>query len=205
MVREGVESFIVVAIVATYLMKTNRRNLLPAAYAGVFAAVMATVYGTYLLSRFGENTLQEGITCLIAAALTGTMVVWMWKTGRYMRRDIEKQVDVASSADKSRRFITWPKLGVFFVAFLLIAREGAEAAFLMVSLVRTTHQEAALTGAALGLILAVGMGVLWIQNSKRMNLRVFFQVTGIFLLIFVAQLVLTGIHELAEAGALPHA
>ena len=205
LLREGVESFIVVAIIITYLLKTNRRDLLPAAWAGVGAALLATVYGTWLLSRFGENTLQEGIMCLIAAALTGTMVVWMWKTGRHMRRDIEQRIDRASTPELKGRLFTWPALGVFSAAFILIAREGAEAAFLLVSLVRTTNQSAALTGAVFGLLLAIGMGILWIQNSRRMNLRVFFQVTGIFLLIFVAQLILTGVHELAEANVIPNA
>jgi high-affinity iron transporter len=204
MLREGVESFIVVAIIVTYLIKTDRRALLPAAWAGVGAALLATVYGTYLLNKFGENTLQEGIMCLVAAALTGTMVVWMWKTGRHLRKDIETRIDRASSNTK-QRLITWPALGVFLAAFFLIAREGAEAAFLLVSLVRTTNQEAALGGAALGLLLSFGMGALWIQNSKRMNLKMFFQVTGVFLLIFVAQLLLAGIHELAEAGVIPYA
>jgi high-affinity iron transporter len=185
MLREGVESFIVVAIIATYLIKTNRRELLPAAWIGVAASVLATAYGTWLLSRFGESPLQEGVMCLIAAALTGTMVIWMWKTGRSMRRDIEQKIQTAATRTGKNRLLTWPALGVFSATFILLAREGAEAAFLLVSLVRTSSQQAALIGAVLGLTLALGMGILWIQNSKRMNLGMFFQVTGVFLLIFV--------------------
>ncbi len=205
MIREGLESFIVVAIIVTYLTKTGRRELLPAAWTGVGVALLATIYGTHLLSKFGENTLQEGVMCLIAAALTGTMVVWMWKTGRHLRRDIETQIDDASRKAEKRRFLSWPAVGVFSAAFVLIAREGAEAAFLLVSLVRTTSASAALIGAVAGLAIAVGMGVLWIKNSSKINLRVFFQVTGIFLLIFVVQLLLNGIHELSEAGVIPYA
>src|SRR4029079_10465257 len=98
---------------------------------------------TYLLGRFGQNTLQEGITCLLAAALTGTMVVWMWKTGRFMRRDIERQIQDASTRQSRHRLLTLPALGVFTATFLLMSREGAEAAFLLVSLVRTATQRAA--------------------------------------------------------------
>jgi len=204
LLREGVESFIVVAIIVTYLMKTGRGSLLPAAWSGIATALLASAVGTWLLSRFGESSLQEGVVCLIAAALTGTMVVWMWKTGKNLRRDIENQLEEASQRhDKSPSF--WAAVGVFTAAFVLIAREGAEAGLLIVSLVRTTNQSSALIGALLGLALSIGLGTLWIQNSRKMNLKAFFQVTGLFLLVFVAQLTLAGVHELSEAGVIPFA
>lgn len=204
MLREGLESFIVVAIVITYLLRTGRRDLLPAAWLGVGTAVIASAIGTYFLAEFGENTLQEGLTCIAAACLTGTMVVWMWKTGRYLRRDIEAQIDTASSGPR-RRWITWPALGVALATFVLIAREGAEAAFLLVGLAQGNSVGQAFVGAVAGFVLSLGMGALWLRNSRGMNLRVFFQVTGLFLLIFVAQLLLTGVHEMAEAGIMPWA
>lgn len=204
MLREGLESFIVVAIIITYLLRTSRRDLLPAAWLGVAAAVVASAVGTYFLAEFGENTLQEGITCIVAALLTGTMVVWMWKTGRYLRRDIEAQIDTASSSERRRGF-AWPALGVFLAAFVLIAREGAEAAFLLVGLAQGNSVGQAFVGAVAGFLLSLGFGAFWLQNSRRMNLGVFFQVTGLFLLIFVAQLLLTGVHEMAEAGMMPYA
>jgi high-affinity iron transporter len=204
LLREGVESFIVVAIIVTYLMKTGRGALLPAAWSGILTALLASVAGTWLLSRFGESPLQEGVVCLIAAALTGTMVVWMWKTGKNLRRDIENQLEEASRRhDRTPSF--WAAVGVFTAAFVLIAREGAEAGLLLVSLVRTSDQQSALIGAGLGLALSIGLGALWIQNSRRMNLKAFFQVTGLFLLVFVAQLILSGVHELSEAGVIPYA
>lgn len=204
MLREGLESFIVVAIVITYLLRTSRRDLMPAAWLGVGAAVVASAVGTWFLAEFGENTLQEGITCIVAAFLTGTMVVWMWKTGRYLRRDIEAQIDTASSTER-RRWITWPAFGVFLATFVLIAREGAESAFLLVGLAQGNSVGQAFVGAVAGFLLSLGFGALWLRNSRRMNLRVFFQVTGLFLLIFVLQLLLTGIHEMAEAGLMPYA
>jgi len=204
LLREGVESFIVVAIIVTYLMKTGRKGLLPAAWSGIAAALLASVFGTWLLSRFGESSLQEGVVCLIAAALTGTMVVWMWKTGKNLRRDIENQLEEASQPHDQRPSLL-AAAGVFTAAFLLIAREGAEAGLLIASLVRTTNQQAALIGALLGLALSAGIGVLWIRNSRQMNLKTFFQVTGVFLLVFVAQLTLSGVHELSEAGVIPFA
>lgn len=204
MLREGLESFIVVAIIMTYLLRTSRRGLLPAVYVGVAVALAASAYGTWLLSQFGENTLQEGIMCILAAILTGTMVLWMWKTGRYLRRDIESQIDRAADGTERRR-ITWPAVGVFMATFVLIAREGAEAAFLLVSLAQGGSLGEAVIGAVAGLVTALGLGALWLQNSRRMNLGTFFQVTGVFLLIFVFQLLLTGVHEMAEAGVIPYA
>ncbi|TPW08985.1 MAG: iron permease FTR1 [bacterium] len=185
-------------------MQTGRKRLLPAAWSGIATALVASAAGTWLLSRFGESSLQEGVVCLVAAALTGTMVVWMWKTGKNFRGDIENRLEEASQVHDQKPSAL-AAVGVFTTAFLLIAREGAEAGLLIVSLVRTTNQQSALIGALLGLALSAGIGVLWIRNSRRMNLKAFFQVTGVFLLVFVAQLLLSGVHELSEAGVIPYA
>lgn len=203
LLREGVESFIVVAIIVTYLMKTGRNRLLPVAWSGIGAALAASVLGGWLLSRFGESQIQEGITCIAAAFLTGTMVVWMWRTGKNLKSDIENQVEAASRVAEQRTTL-WAATGVFLAAFLLIAREGAEAALLFAGLVSTADQSQALIGASLGVAVSIGIGILWIRNSRRMNLRAFFQVTGVFLLIFVAQLLLAGAHEFSEAGLIPY-
>ena len=46
--------------------------------------------------------------------------------------------------------------------------------------------------------------MLWSRYGHRVNLALFFQVTAIFLLVFVAQLLIYGFHELTEANLFPN-
>src|SRR5260221_24123 len=45
---------------------------------------------------------------------------------------------------------------------------------------------------------------LWSRYGHRVNLGLFFQVTAVFLFIFVVQLFIYGFHELAEANVFPY-
>lgn len=133
---------------------------------------------------------------LVAAVMVGTLVIHMWRIGPSLKHQVEQRLENFSSRNSS-----WVAFGgIFLFTLLMITREGMETA-MMLLLVQDSQW---ITGALLGLGGAIVMALLWIYFSHLINLKRFFQVTGVFLLLFVAQIVLYSVHEFSEAGILPN-
>jgi high-affinity iron transporter len=193
--REGFEAFLIVAITLAYLGRTGRRSLAAAAYAGTGAAVFVSIALGWLLMRGASLPLWEGVLGLVALPLVVGLVVHMWRAGPRMRGEIERRIEESAA----RPVKGSAALGVFTFTALMVSREGMETALLLFQV----RQPRLLAGAALGLLGAVAMAWLWARVGHAVDLRRFFQVTGIFLLIFLVQIAITAFHELAEAGVLP--
>ena len=82
----------------------------------------------------------------------------------------------------------------------MVSREGIETALLLTQV----HGHTFLIGVGLGLLCTALLCVLWVRSSRLINLALFFQVTSIFLLLFLAQVCIYAFHELSEAGVLPN-
>jgi high-affinity iron transporter len=193
--REGLEAFLIIAISLAYLRKTGRERLVPAVHWGIAIAVAASIGAGVLLQRASNQALWEGVLALVAAVLVGTLIVHMWRTGRKMKANIEGRLE--SSAIRAGRAAF---LGVLGFTVLMIAREGMETALLMNTLLFQVPDKSVLIGAVGGTVAAAGVAWLWSRYGQRVNLSRFFQVTAIFLFVFVLQLVLWGFHELTEAN-----
>jgi high-affinity iron transporter len=193
--REGLEAFLIIAISLAYLRKTGRERLVPAVHWGIAIAVAASIGAGVLLQRASNQALWEGILALVAAVLVGTLIVHMWRTGRKMKANIEGRLE--SSAMRAGRAAF---LGVLGFTVLMIAREGMETALLMNTLLFQVSDKSVLVGALGGTLAAASVAWLWSRYGRRVNLSRFFQVTAIFLFVFVLQLVLWGFHELTEAN-----
>jgi FTR1 family protein len=140
----------------------------------------------------------------VAAALVTSLVIWMWRTGRSMRHRLERRLDTLMGSAEAAALDSRSAVGVFAFAFLMVLREGVETVLFLAALsvapggsVLTT-----LGGSGLGLLLALLFGVLIVRGSVRIDLRRFFWVTGLVLVVLVAKLVAGGLHEFFEAGAL---
>src|SRR5262249_11053258 len=196
--REGIEMFLIVAIAATYLRKTGRAALLPAVRWGTVVAIAASVaIGTLLGERAGPP-LSEGVLSLIAAALVISMVIYMLKAAKHMRRDIGAKLEAAAGRDGRG---AW--LAVFLFVILMITREGMETAFVTASLFRQTETAHFVLGAVAGLGLAALLAWGWVRYGQRVNVTLFFKVTSVFLVVFALQLILNAFHESTEANLLP--
>ena len=191
--REGLEAFLIVAISLAYLRKTDRDALARAVYTGIAAALAISVVGGYLLYFASNKEWLEGPLAIVAAASVLWMVIHMWRAGRYMKRDIEGRLGRSEQAGMGA-FVA-----VFLFTVLMISREGMETALLLMQL-QTTMNLA--IGAAAGVVGAAGLAWLWSRYGHRVNLTLFFQVTAIFLFVFVVQLLVRGVHELSEQGFL---
>ena len=193
--REGLEAFLIVAISLAYLRKSGRAELTGAVHTGIFAALAISGLGGYLLYNAANQELFEGPLALIAAISVTWMIVHMWRAGRHMKGDIEGHLRSSSGRAGAGAF-----MGVFLFTVLMVSREGMETALLLLQLKETFNL---VLGAALGVLGAAALAWLWSRYGHRVNLGLFFQVTAIFLFVFVVQLLISGIHEMSEQNMLP--
>ena len=197
--REGLEAFLIVAISLAYLRKTGRRALIPAIHWGIATSIALSIGAGFLLAKAHNQSLWEGILGIAAALMVASLTVHMWRAGRHMKKDIEGKL--AASSAKTGRGAFW---GVFVFTLLMITREGMETAMLMNALLFQVKALSIAAGAMGGTVVAAFIAFLWSRYGHRVNLARFFQVTAIFLLVFVVQLLIYGFHELAEAHVLPN-
>lgn len=195
--REGVEAALVIAIAVAYLRKLGRPELLPAVYRGILAGVAGSIAIAWLLSRLEINEdAYGGWVLLVSAAFVASMVWWMNRSAKGMQGDIESRLARGSAT----RSAGW---GVFLFVFLMIFREGVETVLLLAAVRLDTSGVLEAAGVILGLLLAVLFGISFVRGTVRINLRSFFQITTVILMVVVAQLTITGLHELSEAQVLP--
>ncbi|MEW6242597.1 MAG: FTR1 family protein [Chloroflexota bacterium] len=199
--REGIEAALIIGIVLGALRQMRRTELIPAVWLGTLSASALSILGGILLTNLGlsfegpAEQVFEGVTMLLAAALLTWMIFWMNRVGRTLKGEIESDVHRAVS--------TTGKRAIFLVAFLAILREGIELALFLTAAVFATDAVQTILGAILGLGTAILLGWSIFAATVRLDLRRFFQVTGILLVLFAAGLVAHGVHEFNEVGWIP--
>jgi high-affinity iron transporter len=194
--REGLEAFLIVAISLAYLRKSGRGELAKAVHWGILVAVAVSAGGGYLLYNAANQQWLEGPLALVAAVSVASLTIHMWRTGRRMKGEIEHHLQSSTLRSGMGALV-----GVFLFTLLMIGREGMETALLLLQLRQTLNLAA---GAAAGISAAAFVAWLWSRYGHRVNLGLFFQVTAIFLFVFVVQLFIQSIHEMSEQGYLPY-
>ena len=198
--REGVEAALVVGIIVAFLRREGYERHLGAVWAGVGAAVAASLLGAFLLYRWAVNQeVFEGLLYLGSAVIVGSMMVWMWRHSHALSGEMKGSLARIVARERAGSVAA----GLFAFTFLMIFREGIETVVFLSALSLTTGGLMAILGVLVGLALAVVFGVLFVRGSLRIDLGRFFKITGIALFIFVLQLLTNGYHELSEAGWLP--
>ena len=194
--REGIEAFLIIALSLAYLRKSGRSELAPGVHWGLGVALVVSGVGGYLLYHAANQEWLEGPLALVAAVSVTAMTVHMWRAGRHMKADIEGRLH--SSAERAG---AGALIGVFLFTLLMVSREGIETALLLIQLRETVNL---VVGALAGLAGAAVLAMLWSRYGHKVNLGLFFQVTAIFLFVFVLQLLVQGVHEMSEQHFLPY-
>lgn len=197
--REGLEAFLIVAISLAYLRKTGRQHLTPAVRWGIAVSVLVSGVAGVLFQRAANQALWEGILAITAALLVGSLIVHMWRAAKTIKRDIERRLEASAVKPATAAFA-----GVFLFTVVMITREGMETVLFMNAVLFQVQSVSVFTGAVGGLLVAATVAWLWSKYGHRVNLSRFFQVTAIFLSVFVLQLLVYGFHELTEANVLPY-
>jgi high-affinity iron transporter len=216
--REGFESFLLVAVILSYLKKSGQKWLSSAVYFAIAVAIavsvglayflnkgidsevlentFGTTLGGYINSFFANEALREAVLGVVAIVMVGTLVVHMWRTGPKVQQKMRERLSAVSS--KSSRIAAIA--GVFLFTFLMVTREGMETALLLMQV----RDPQLLNGAIMGVVAAGLFAWGWARFGHLINVKRFFQVTGIFLLLFMVQIAIYSFHEFAEAGLLPN-
>lgn len=194
--REGFEAFLIISIIFTYLTRMQQRSLLPAVWWGVGVSLVASAAFGFALEKGANEPLWEGILGFVAVIFVTSLVIQMWTQGRHMKSQMEAKMGEIT-AKKTGRMAWW---GVFIFTVFMIAREGMETALMLIQV----PQKEVFLGVLLGVLATAGFSVMWAKFSRLINVKLFFQVTGIFLLLFVAQILIYSLHEFSEAGILPN-
>ncbi len=197
--REGVEAALVVGIILVYLARTGRSNLTRFVWAGVALAGALSLAVAIALERWQINEDGfEGLMLLLAAVFVISMILWMNRVARHLRKHIEEKIE--NYAVRAGSAAGW---GIFLFVFLMVVREGAELALVLRAVELSSEGIQTWIGTIAGIAAAVAVGLFFFKGTLKIPLHRFFAATTIILWLVAAQLALTGLHELSEAQWLP--
>ena len=196
--REGLEAFLVIAIMLAYLGNTGRANLKTPIYAGIVTALLICALTWWRVAELAQNPLWEGSLAILAGILVASFTIYVMKTAKNIRSNICKQLE--KSVNKGGVLTV---IGLFVFTVLMMSREGMETALMLGTISAQKNSGQMMVGAGLALMLVALIGFLWIKQSSKINLRLFLQVTGVFLILFSIYLFFYGMHELSEIMAIP--
>lgn len=197
--REGIEMFLIVALILSYLARTGRRGLAQAVYAATAVSLATCLVAFLLFQRAANRSLWEGILALAAAVLVASLLVYMKKVAGRLKADIESRIETRARSSTARQAF-W---GIFAFTLLMITREGMETALMISTALFQLKSAAVSLGLALGLAAAIAIGLAWTRLGRSVDLKALLNILAVFLSIFIVQLLLYGVHELSEARVLP--
>lgn len=199
--REGLEAALIVGIVLGYLRKIGRPDRRGYVWGGVMAAAIASLGVALGLQAIGARftgraeEIFEGTTMFLAVGVLTWMIFWMRYQARYIKVALERDIQVAVTAGQN-----W---ALFGLAFIAVFREGLETALFLSAAAFVSAATSTLWGGLLGLGVALLVGYLIFAMAVRLDLKRFFDVTSVLLLLFAAGLLAHGVHEFQEAGLFP--
>ena len=200
--REGLEAALIIGIILAYLSRTDNRQGFKPVWLGVALAVVTSLAtGVIIFLLAGEFSGQaeeifEGVAMLVATGVLTWMILWMRKQAINIKAHLHAQIQSVLTGGSS--------LGLVILAFVVVVREGIESVLFLFAATRVAESPVSFTvGGFLGLAIAVGIGYTIYRGTSRLNLRTFFNVTSIVLIVFAAGLLAHGIHEFHEAGIIP--
>ncbi len=110
-----------------------------------------------------QQELFEGIVAVIAVVILTSMVFWMRRVARNIKRELEHAVDEALHKSAGGG------LALVMMVFLAVAREGLESVFFLLAAFTQDVGYAPPLGAVLGLATAVVLGMLIYWGGLRLN------------------------------------
>jgi high-affinity iron transporter len=197
--REGVEASLVVGIVLVYLARTGRSDLSRYVWGAVAAAVALSLGVAIALERFNiSEDGFEGLMYLVASLFVVTIIIWMNRVAKHLKKEIEEKVEKYAGREGSAA--GW---GIALFVFLMVLREGAELALILRAVELSTEGFETWIGTLIGIAAAVAVGLFFFKGTLKVPLHRFFAVTSTILILVAIQLAVSGLHELSEARWIP--
>ena len=198
--REGFEAALIVAIVLAFVKRSERPDQAKWVWAGTGVALaIAIIVGIILQVTLdgleGDARLRTfAAICIAAAGLLTWMIFWMRAHARALKGELEGKAAAAIAAQSG--------IALGFVAGVAVLREGLETALFLISTTTNDGGGSVVVGTLLGLAAATGLGVIVYQGAHKFNMRLFFQITGVLIIMFAAGLVSRAILFLQSSGDL---
>jgi len=198
--REGLEASLIVSILIAYLVKSGRRGEIRFVWWGVGTALALVVAVFTVITlvvdqlSFRAQEIVGGTLSIIAVGMVTWMIFWMRRTARHLKRELESQMSDA---------LALGSVALATVAFLTVGREGLETAAIIWATIIGSTTSGPFVGSVIGIAIAVALGWLIYRGALRINLSVFFTVTGAMLIVVAAGVLAYGVHDLQEASLLP--
>ena len=200
--REGLEAALIIGIILAYLARTDNRQSFKSVWLGTSLAVLVSlVAGAAIYLLAGEFSGQaeeifEGLAMFVAAGVLTWMIFWMRKQAVNIKAHLHVQIQSVLTSGSSR--------GLVILAFVVVVREGIETVLFLFVATKVAESPLLFTvGGFLGLAIAIVIGYSIYKGTSKLNLRTFFNVTSLVLILFAAGLLAHGIHEFHEAGIIP--
>lgn len=200
--REGLEAALIIGIILAFLNSSGYRKWFKYIWFGTPAAMtVSAIVGGVLFSTVGAlegrvEEIFEGSAMLLAAGVLTWMIFWMRKQSVNIKGQLHGEIQSALSSGST--------LALMGIAFIAVVREGIETTLFLFAATRETESNLlSIVGGVTGLVAAIAIGYALYKGSTKLNLRAFFNVTGLLLILFAAGLIAHGVHEYQEAGLLP--
>lgn len=191
--REGLEAFLIVAITLAYLTKTGRHSLKKPVYWGIAVALLMSATTAWHIAGIADTPLMEGALALVAGILVASLTYYMMTTAHKIKDHIGQTIEKHAAKVGMGAMI-----GMFVFTVVMISREGMETALMLTAISTKTDSSQMMLGGLMGVGLTAFIAYLWASQSHKINLKLFMQVTGVFLFLFAVHLFLYGVYELTE-------
>lgn len=198
--REALEAILIVGVIMTYLKKIGQTQWNKWVWVGVFLAILAS-YGVALIFQTvltgfatmgSQNYLKIGIM-LVSCVLLTHMVLFMSQQSRTLQGNVENKIASILTVGGA--------LNMILHSFLVVVREGVETVFFFAAITGGDIQKALQSwGALFGLVLAMIVGYLFFKGTKRIQLKTFFRITSIFLMMIAGGLLVQAVGIMQDIG-----
>ena len=189
--REAVEAALIIGVLMTWLVRSNRGSLSSWIWYGVGAGIAASLVVAALfawvwggLESFEEHeALFEGVLEMFAALLLTLVIIHFIR--HPSARELENWADEAFKQKHG--------MGLFMISFLSVWREGSET---VVFIGAGTEGTDAIVGVFFGIVVATGFAYAFFTRGMEVDISKLFKITNVLLILFAAGLVAHGFHEL---------
>ena len=199
--REALEAALIIGIIAAYVAKIGRKDLVRYINLGILGALAAslavamifkTVYGE--LSGTAEQ-IFEGTAAITAAIVLTYMIFWMAQNSRQIKGEVQEKIDLSISKGQM--------LGIAALSFIAVFREGVETVLFLGTLAIKNPIDT-ISGFIPGLAAVIVLSFIMFKGIYRLDISKFFRYTSVLLILFCAGIVSTGVHAFNEAGIIPY-
>jgi high-affinity iron transporter len=196
--RETIEAALIIGILLVYVVKIEQKKLRKDIWIGTAVGIIVSIGAAfafnYLLGGFEQyEEVIEGFSMIFAAILLSWMIVWMRRIGKDIQHKLESRIEQSIKSQQ--------RLGIISLAFISVLREGIETVIFLTGIEATGETPMAILWSSLfGIAVAVILAFVIFLSGKKINLKMFFNITSIVLLIFAAGMLAHGVHELQELG-----